>query len=181
MVGYLKTFIVQLWFFLTATAESDSSRKAYSRSPDAQWRRCKEKRVGGRERRGRNPPLSLSQFLSFAFSLSALFIATLHCLNMHLKQASTRSKAAIHKEIQFLFRYTTNTKSCRTVEIPEAVQNLQGVRGNHKEQRPKIPKKLRLPFISFEYRIQIKMLIFRRFSFSQSAFFAKRRIAGTDH
>ena len=133
---------------------------------------AKKKGLGaGRE--GEETLLSLSKFLSFAFSLSALFIATLHCLNMHLKQASTRSKAAIHKEIQFLFRYTTNTKSCRTVEIAETVQNLQGVRRNHKEQRPKVPKNLRLPFISFEYRIQIKILIFRRFSFSQSAFFAK--------
>ena len=54
---------------------------------------------GGREGEETLLSLSLSQFLSFAFSLSALFIATLHCLNMHLKQASTRSKAAIHKEI----------------------------------------------------------------------------------
>ena len=36
-------------------------------------------------------------------------------------------------------------------------------------------------FFSFEYRIQIKILIFRPFSFSLSAFFAKSRIAGTDH
>ena len=59
---------------------------------------AKKKGLGG-GREGEETLLSLSQFLSLAFSLSALFIATLHCLNMHLKQASTRSKAAIHKEI----------------------------------------------------------------------------------
>ena len=37
------------------------------------------------------------------------------------------------------------------------------------------------PFFSFECEIQINTLIFRHFSFSLSAFFAKSRIAGTDH
>ena len=37
------------------------------------------------------------------------------------------------------------------------------------------------PFFRFECEIQINTLIFRHFSFSLSAFFAKSRIAGTDH
>ena len=35
IVGYLETFMVFLWFFLKAIAESVSARKAYSRTPDS--------------------------------------------------------------------------------------------------------------------------------------------------
>ena len=35
IVGYLETFMIFLWFFLKAIAESVSVRKAYSKTPDS--------------------------------------------------------------------------------------------------------------------------------------------------
>ena len=97
---------------------------AYSRSPDSgdgAEKSSRKKGLGGRERRGRNRPLS--QFLSFAFFFPLRSILRHSPLSEHLKQAITRSNAAIHKEIFF----SATQRTQRAVEIPEAVLNLQGV------------------------------------------------------
>ena len=97
IVGYLETFMIFLWFFLKAIAESVNARKAYSRTPDR--KKAAEKNVGGRGEKGTNPPLY--KFLSYAFS-PLRSILRHSPLSEHLKQASARSNAAIHKEIFFI-------------------------------------------------------------------------------
>ena len=82
IAGYLETFNgFGVVFSYRATAEPAGSRKACSRcsdTGDGAKKSEQEKSVGGRERGGRNPFLSLFLFPLFFLLHSR---ATLHCVN----------------------------------------------------------------------------------------------------
>ena len=93
------------------------------------WGRYKEKQqkksVGGRERRGRNPPLS--RFLSFAF-FPLRSVLRHSPLSEHLKQANARRKAAIHKEIVFIPLHNEFQKQFKTFRALEEIIKSRGLR-----------------------------------------------------
>ena len=75
IVGYLEKFIVLLSFFLTATAESASAKKAYSRSPDggdSEKESSRKKRCGQGEK-GKKPSSLPIPFFRFFPLRSPLF------------------------------------------------------------------------------------------------------------
>ena len=85
-------------------------------------RKAAEKKGWGAGREGEETVLSPNSFLSlFFFPLRSILRHS--PLSEHLKQAITRSNAAIDKEIFF----SATQRTQRAVEIPEAVLNLQGV------------------------------------------------------
>ena len=104
-------------FFRTATAESASARKAWSRR-QTEWGQRKEKQAEKKElgagRDGEETllsPLSPNSFISLYFS-SALFCTT-------LEQASVRSNGSDQKRLNVLYPATQRLQ--RAVEILEAV------------------------------------------------------------
>ena len=97
-VGCLETFIVVLscrYFSRPQPSLLAPKKPIPGVQIVGQWKEKQQKKnVVARERRGRNPPLS--QFLSFAF------FPLRSPLSEHLKQASARSNATIHKQKYFI-------------------------------------------------------------------------------
>ena len=78
-------------------------------------RKAAEKKRWGQGEKGKKPSCLPIPFFRF-FPLR--FILRHSPLSEHLKQASTRSNAAIHKETLF---YSATERTQRAVKIPEAV------------------------------------------------------------